>query len=68
MVTRPGSRGLRVLTPVECLAHLSVAEEPVVEEHQGEDVDLLDPKGKALEKLTAETWQGTPRLLGRTRL
>jgi hypothetical protein len=32
-----------------------VAEVPVVEEGGGEDVDLLRPTDKALQKLTAET-------------
>jgi hypothetical protein len=56
--------GSRVLTSAEFLASLEVAEDPIVEEEDGEDVDLFDPKDKAFEKLTAETEQVDPAAPG----
>jgi hypothetical protein len=66
--------GSRVLTSAEflaglaglaSLASLAVAEPPVVEEDEGVYVDLLDPKDKALGKLTAETEEMDPTASGR---
>jgi hypothetical protein len=51
LAARSGSRGLRVLTSAEFLAHLSLGGKPVVEEGEGDD--LLRPTDKAFEELTA---------------
>jgi hypothetical protein len=58
LAARSGSLGLRVLTSVEFLVHLSVAGEPVVEECKGEDVAFLRPTDRVFEKLIAETEAG----------
>jgi hypothetical protein len=52
--------GSRVLTSADFLAFLTVDEDPVFEEDEGVDVDLLEPKANAFEKLTAETEQVDP--------
>jgi hypothetical protein len=47
--------GSRVLTSADLLASLAVDDDPVVEEDEGVDVDLLESKANASENLAAET-------------
>jgi hypothetical protein len=58
---RPIRTGSRVLISAEFLAHLAVSEDPVVEgdEVVDVDVDFLEPKAKAFEKLRAEAERWT---------